>query len=70
MLPNPSPPLYRIVLEHCLGWLVLAFGLALMSNHPYGRLWRERGMHSFDLMRARARGLTPVGSAAAADDYK
>ena len=56
------PPLYRIVLEHCLGWSVLAFVLALMSSH--GRLWRER----FDLMRARARGLAPVGSAAVADD--
>ena len=54
--------MHRIVLEHCLGWLVFAFMLALMSSH--GRSWRER----FDLMRARARGLTPAGSAAVADD--
>tara|TARA_B100000795_G_scaffold249557_1_gene217170 strand:+ start:404 stop:565 length:162 start_codon:yes stop_codon:yes gene_type:complete len=51
--------MYRIVLEHCLGWSGLAFVLALMSSH--GHMWRER----FDLMRARAWGLTPVGSSAA-----
>ena len=60
------PPLYRIVLEHCLGWSVLALVLAAASSH--GHLLRDLLCERCDLLRARARGLTPVGNAAAADE--